>query len=251
MVRGRYGEFKVIVDGETVVDGGPRVVLGLMPSGDKIIEAIKNGAKLQNSLLEGDRIADRLKLIIGLGNPGDEYAKSLHNVGFMCVSYFARQNGIRFDKKQANARTGMGRVGGVDVLLARPQTYMNRSGESVRRLLQKFHVRLDDMLVIYDDLDLPLGKMRLRPEGSSGGHNGMKSIIAELGSKGFPRLRVGIGRPEVEEQAAGKRAEVIGFLLSESSPEVKKAIDEVLPRVSDAITCWVAEGVTAAMNKYN
>ena len=187
-----------------------------------------------------------------MGNPGDEYAHSLHNVGFMCVSYFARQNGIRLDKKQGEARTGAGRVGGVEVLVARPQTYMNRSGESVRRLMQKFHVPIEDLLVIYDDLDLPLGKIRIRPEGSSGGHNGMKSIIENLGSQNFARLRVGIGRPETDgERGYEKRSGVIGFLLSGSSPEVKKAIDDVLPRVNDAIICIITEGITAAMNRFN
>ncbi|MBI2850767.1 MAG: aminoacyl-tRNA hydrolase [Chloroflexi bacterium] len=189
--------------------------------------------------------------MVGLGNPGDEYAKSLHNMGFMCVSYFARKNGIRFDKKQANARTGMGRVGGVEVLVARPQTYMNRSGEAVKRLMQKFHVSIEDLLVIYDDLDLPLGKIRIRADGSAGGHNGIKSIIQELGSQDFPRLRVGIGRPVTNGQPEEKRADVIDFLLSESSPEVKKAVDEVLPRVNEAILCIITEGVTAAMNRFN
>ena len=186
-----------------------------------------------------------MKLIVGLGNPGQEYASSLHNVGFMSVNYFGRKNSIRFDKKQAEARTGSGKVAGVQVLLARPQTYMNHSGLAVSRLVKKFKIGLDDLLVVYDDLDLPLGKIRIREGGSAGGHNGIKSIIHELGSRDFPRLRVGIGRPEETE------SDVIPYLLGELPPEVKKAINQVLPRVNEAILSFISEGVTLAMNKYN
>lgn len=193
-----------------------------------------------------------MKLIIGLGNPGPEYSGSLHNVGFMCVNYFARKHRILFDKKQADARTGSGKVSGIQVLLARPQTYMNRSGESVSRLVKKFKVGLDDLLVIYDDLDLPLGKIRIRQDGSAGGHNGVASIIQELGSQDFARLRVGIGRPVgTEDSPKNKNSEVITYLLSESAPEVKEAIDTVLPEVNEAIFSIIREGVTAAMNKFN
>ncbi len=186
-----------------------------------------------------------MKLIVGLGNPGSEYASSLHNVGFMAVNYFARKNSIRFDKKQAEARTGLGKVDGVAVLLARPQTYMNHSGLAVSRLVNKFKVGLDDLLVIYDDLDLPLGKIRIREGGSAGGHNGIKSIINELGSQDFPRLRVGIGRPR------DTRSDVIPYLLGESDPEVKKAINDVMPVVNEAVLTFISEGVTAAMNRFN
>jgi len=186
-----------------------------------------------------------VKLIVGLGNPGKEYSGSLHNVGFMSVNFFARRNHMSFDKKQANARTGSGKVDGVQVLLARPQTYMNRSGLAVSRLVRKFKINLADLLVVYDDLDLPLGKIRIREGGSAGGHNGMKSIIAELGSQDFPRLRVGIGRPRDTHE------NVIPYLLGESDPETKKAINGVLPIVSEAILSFINGGVMAAMNKYN
>jgi peptidyl-tRNA hydrolase, PTH1 family len=192
------------------------------------------------------------KLVVGLGNPGEEYANSLHNVGFMCVNYFARKNGIRFDKAQADARTGMGKVAGFQVLVARPHTYMNKSGLSVARLVNKFKIPLEDLLIVYDDLDLPLGKIRIRPDGSPGGHNGMKSIVQELGSEDFPRLRVGISRPiSTEGLPEDKNADIITYLLSESSPEVKNAINQVLPRVSEAIYSIISDGVTGAMNKYN
>ena len=192
------------------------------------------------------------KIIVGLGNPGQDYASSLHNVGFMCVNYFARKNSIRFDKVQAEARTGSGKVAGMVVLVARPHTYMNQSGLAVSRLVKKFKVGLEDLLVVYDDLDLPLGKLRIRQNGSSGGHKGVESIIQELGSRDFPRLRVGIGRPISTEGLIEERdADVVTYLLSESPLEVKKAINQVLPMVNEAIFCIINEGVTVAMNKYN
>lgn len=192
------------------------------------------------------------KIIVGLGNPGEDYASSLHNVGFMCVNYFARKNRIGFDKKQAEARTGAGKVAGVQVLIARPHTYMNRSGEAVSRLMKKFRLTPADVLVVYDDLDLPLGRIRIRQDGGAGGHNGIKSIIQELGSQEFPRLRVGIGRPaDTNGLREDKNADVITYLLSEFPPEVKTAINQVLPKVNDAIYAVITEGVTAAMNKFN
>ncbi len=193
-----------------------------------------------------------MKLIVGLGNPGRGYANSLHNVGFMCVNYFARKNKIRFDREQGKARIGRGEVAGVKVVVARPHTYMNRSGESVIRLVKKYKVKLDDLLVVYDDMDLPLGKIRIRTGGSSGGHKGAESIIAELGSQDFSRLRVGIGRPiATEGLPEDTNADIVTYLLSELPPEEKKAINHVLPRVGEAIRCIITEDLTAAMNKYN
>ncbi len=193
-----------------------------------------------------------MKLIVGLGNPGRGYANSLHNVGFMCLSYFARAHSIRFDKKQAKARTGSGEVAGIGVVLARPQTYMNLSGQSVSLLVRKFKIALDDLIVIHDDLDLSLGKIRLRQGGSSGGHKGIESIINELGSRGFPRIRVGIGRPVVPPGSTEVTdADIVTFLLSDLPAEAKQAITHVIPRVSEAIVCLLTEGLAVAMNKYN
>lgn len=193
-----------------------------------------------------------MKLIIGLGNPGRGYANSLHNVGFMCLNHFARTHSIRLDKKQAKARTGSGEVAGNEVILARPQTYMNRSGQAVSRLVRKFNISLDDLLVIHDDLDLPLGKIRIRPGGGAAGHKGVESIITELGSQDFPRLRVGIGRPLATEGSAGTTdADIISYVLSDFTPEEKQIITRVIPRVSEAILCLLTEGLTAAMNRYN
>ncbi len=158
-----------------------------------------------------------MKLIVGLGNPGFLYSRNRHNVGFMCVSHLARINKIPFDKKQGNARTGIGNIAGNRVVLARPQTYMNASGESVSALLRKLNITPSDLIVIHDDLDLPPGKIRLRLGGSSGGHKGIDSIIARIGTQDFYRVRVGIGRPDTGEDTAREDA-VIAYVLSRLHP---------------------------------
>ncbi len=189
-----------------------------------------------------------MKLIVGLGNPGRAYANNRHNIGFMCLSYFARTQGIRFDKKQGQARVGSGEVADSKLVVARPQTYMNRSGESVSRLVKKFNINHDDLLVIHDDLDLPLGKIRIRRGGGSGGHKGVNSIISCLESRDFTRLRVGIGRPATSFIG---EADIIAYVLSDFPPDEKQLMAQVIPRVSEAILCLLTEGLTAAMNKYN
>ena len=193
-----------------------------------------------------------MKLIVGLGNPGRIYARNRHNIGFMCVSHFAKTQGIRFDKKQGQARIGTGEVAGNKLIVARPQTHMNLSGESVIRLVNKFNISLNDLLVIHDDLDLPLGKIRLSQGSGSGGHKGVDSIITHLGSLDFPRIRVGIGRPPIIEGSAEDReAEVVAYVLNDFTPEERKTITQVIPKVSEAILNLLSEGLTAAMNKYN
>lgn len=193
-----------------------------------------------------------MKLIVGLGNPGRGYANNRHNVGFVCLNHFARTEGIRFDKKQSKARIGIGEVAGSKVVLAKPQTYMNLSGQSVSRLIKKFNINLDDLLVIHDDLDLPLGKIRIRHGSSSGGHKGIDSIITELGSQDFLRLRVGIGRPIVTPGSTQiSEADIVAYVLSNFTSEEKQIITQVIPRVSEAILCLLSEGLAAATHKYN
>ena len=193
-----------------------------------------------------------MKLIVGLGNPGREYAHNHHNIGFMCLNHLARAHGIPLDKKQGQARTGSGNIAGNKVVLARPQTYMNLSGESVSRLINKFKVSPEDLLVIHDDLDLPLGKIRLRHGGGSGGHKGIDSIISCLGNRDFYRIRVGIGRPDtVNGSLQDGGTEIIDYVLSDFTPDEKKIITKVIPEVTEAILCLLNEGLTAAMNKYN
>lgn len=189
-----------------------------------------------------------MKLIVGLGNPGRGYANNRHNLGFMCLNEFARQHGIRFDKKQGLARTGRGDVAGQEVILARPQTFMNHSGQSVGQLAKKCKIMSEDILVIHDDLDLPVGKIRLRRGGGAGGHKGIKSITNELGSPDFNRLRIGIGRPDFSES---NEADIIDYVLSNFTAEEKRIIERVLPVASEAILYLLTEGITATMNKYN
>ncbi len=193
-----------------------------------------------------------MKLVVGLGNPGIEYAGNRHNIGYICVRYLGRRHGIRFDKKLGLARTGRGSIAGEEVMLARPQTYMNVSGESVKRLVRRLKIKPENVIVIHDDMDLPLGQLRLRGGGSSGGHKGIESIIACLGSRDFNRVKVGIGAPEVEDaNAAEKREAVIDHVLSGFSPEERQVIDKAVPVVGEAVACLIAEGLEAAMNKYN
>jgi PTH1 family peptidyl-tRNA hydrolase len=192
-----------------------------------------------------------MKLIVGLGNPGFLYARNRHNIGFMCVSHLARTQRIAYDRKQGHARTGIGNISGHRVVLARPQIFMNASGESVSALMNKLNLAPADLIVIHDDLDLPVGKIRLRLGGTSGGHKGIDSTIARIGTREFCRVRVGIGRPEIEGEADDKESAVIDYVLSDFTLEEKKIIDTVIPQVSEAIAFLLAEGLPAAMNRYN
>ena len=193
-----------------------------------------------------------MKLIVGLGNPERAYANNRHNIGFTCLNHFARTQGIRFDKKQGKARIGTGEVAGCRIVVAKPQTYMNLSGQSVSLLMSKFAINLNDLLVIHDDLDLPLGRIRIRSGSSSGGHKGIDSIINELESQDFLRLRVGIGRPTKNDSSTEfSEYEIISYVLSDFTPDEKQAVTIVIPKMSEAILCLLTEGLTAAMNKYN
>ncbi len=193
-----------------------------------------------------------MKLIVGLGNSGRIYARNRHNIGYMCLNHFARAQGIRLDKKQGQARTGSGEIGGERAVLARPQTYMNVSGQAVSHLVRRLDISPGDLLVIHDDLDLPPGKVRIRLGGSSGGHKGINSIIDRLGSRDFYRIRVGIGRPDIfEAPVADKEAEVVDYVLSDFTPEEEKIIAATIAEVGEAILCLLTEGLAAAMNKFN
>jgi PTH1 family peptidyl-tRNA hydrolase len=193
-----------------------------------------------------------MKLIVGLGNPGSVYSKNRHNIGFICLNYFARRNAIRWDRKQALARTGSSEIAGGRVLLAKPQSHMNCSGISVNRLLNKYRISPDDIVVIHDDLDLPLARIRIRRGGGSGGHKGINSIMGELGSRDFTRIRFGIGRPlSGDGIALTDEADIIGFVLSDFTSDEQKGIETSIAQVSDAITCLISEGLEATMNRYH
>ena len=191
-----------------------------------------------------------MKLIVGLGNPGKTYACNRHNVGFQCLNHFARLHSVGFDRRQCQARAGIGEVRGEKLLLARPGTFMNLSGKSVACLVHKHKIPLSALLIIHDDLDLPLGKIRLRQSGSSGGHKGMNSIISALGSEDFPRIRVGIGRPEVKGQSISEDA-IVNYVLSDFSPQEEAIIRPAIAKVAEAVDYYLTEGIKAAMNKFN
>lgn len=192
------------------------------------------------------------RLIVGLGNPGDRYARTRHNMGFMCIDHYAAKYGIKVNKKQATSRIGFGEVLGHDVILAKPETFVNRSGVAVNRLRQKYVVRRDHLIVVHDDLDLASGKLRIRPVGGSSGHKGMTSVIDHLGRNDFARIRVGIGRPAGTHEAthAGD-PDVVAYVLGEPPPEEEETFRGVIPRVGEAIDCILTEGLQAAMNVFN
>ena len=191
-----------------------------------------------------------MKLIVGLGNPGKTYAHNRHNAGFRCLNYFARLHSIRFDHSQCRAKIGLAETEGEKLLLAKPRTFVNLSGDPVACLVHKHDIPLSNLLVIYDDLDLPLGKIRLRQSGGSGGHKGMKSIVSALGGEDFPRIRVGIGRPQIEEQSMSEDA-IVNYVLSDFSPQEEAIIKPVVAKVSEAIDCFLTQGIEAAMSKFN
>ncbi len=184
-------------------------------------------------------------LIVGLGNPGEEYVKNRHNVGFQSLKYLADRYGLGFGEKQSKARIASGSIAGQRVVLAKPFTFMNDSGQAVGPLV-RWH-KLDpqqQLLVIYDDLDLPFGTIRIRADGSAGGQNGMKSIITHLGTNVFPRLRVGIGRPP-------EGWDTRDYVLGNWSRAETEQLPDLYGRVADAVETFVREGLLAAMNRYN
>ena len=185
-----------------------------------------------------------MKIIVGLGNPGERYQHTRHNVGFRCIDLLARHWGINLKERRAKAVLGRGRHLDRDVVLAKPRTFMNNSGEGVAYLMTRFGVKPSDIVVIYDEMDLPLGRMRIRPGGSPAGHNGIRSIISELRTQEFPRIRVGIGHPGLQ---GGQVSHVLNRFSEEEAPE----ISGVVKRVAEAVDCLLEENITVAMNRFN
>ncbi len=184
-----------------------------------------------------------MKLIVGLGNPGREYAATRHNVGFRVLDEVARRHQIDVGRRKFSGLTGSGHIGSQQVLLLKPETYMNLSGRSVREAMTFHKLELPDLLVVVDDLALPLARLRVREAGSAGGHNGLISLIQELGSDAFARLRIGIAWVE------GKR--MVGHVLGAFTKEEEAQIEPAVKRAADAVECWVFEGPQAAMNRFN
>ncbi|MCJ7546045.1 MAG: aminoacyl-tRNA hydrolase [Deltaproteobacteria bacterium] len=183
-------------------------------------------------------------LIIGLGNPGQGYRLTRHNVGFRVVDRVARQQGIQFNKRRSGAQVGDGRVGREKVILAKPLTYMNKSGAAVRKLIEALHIPLDHLVVVHDDLDLACGRMKIKDKGGHGGHKGVQSIIEQLGSADFLRVKVGIGKPESPEQGAD-------YVLSSFAADERAQIKESVEQAVEAIEAVIISGTDKAMNKYN
>ncbi|GIV19693.1 MAG: peptidyl-tRNA hydrolase [Armatimonadota bacterium] len=182
-------------------------------------------------------------VVLGLGNPGAEYAHTRHNIGFDVVDILASRHRIRLNLHRDHAHYGLGIIADHPVLLAKPMTYMNRSGEAARALLQRYPLEPARLLVIVDDVALPLGRIRIRPSGSDGGHNGLLSIIQYVGTQAFPRVRVGIGSPPP--------GQMVEYVLSRFLPQEQPIIEEAVQRAADAVETVIAEGVQAAMNRFN
>ena len=187
---------------------------------------------------------ERNYLIVGLGNPGRDYRDTRHNVGFMAVDRFCEMQGARLGKVKFQAIIGEMRIGTAKVILAKPQTFMNLSGNAVASIVRFYKIPLEQILVIHDDLDLPFGTLRLRPGGGAGGQKGLKSTIDRLGTQQFPRMRIGIGRPPGQMDAAA-------YVLQKFGSADQVELDFILRRAVEAIEAFVRDGLDSAMNQFN
>ncbi len=189
-------------------------------------------------------------LIVGLGNPGRVYSHNRHNVGYWCVNRLARLHGISL-KARRLAAFGEGSIHGTPVLLAKPRTMVNRSGQAVAALLRNFKIDRRNMVVVCDDLDLPVGKLRLKAGGGHGGQKGLRSVIGAIGSGDFARVRIGIGRPAVDGQPSWEPDAVAAYVLSNPTPQELDALRAAVAQAAEAVETALHEGVEAAMNRYN
>ncbi|MCK4901452.1 MAG: aminoacyl-tRNA hydrolase [Anaerolineales bacterium] len=189
-------------------------------------------------------LEDSRFLIVGLGNPGRQYKGNRHNVGFMLADRLAERLGVAFSRMESRALVTKINYLGKRLILAKPQTYMNLSGQAVAALVRFYKIPLDHLLIAYDDVDLPLGTIRIRPMGGSGGQKGMKSTIERLSTEEFPRIRLGVDRPPGSMEAAA-------YVLKDFSKDEAEMVHHIIDRASDAVLVFIAEGLEAAMNKYN
>lgn len=183
-------------------------------------------------------------LIIGLGNPEEEYSKTRHNMGFNVINKLSNQYKIQVNKNKFKGLMGRGEIEGEQVILLKPQTFMNLSGECIRKIIEYYKIDLDKIIIIYDDMDIDIGKIKLRKKGGPGSHNGMKSVISCIKTEQFPRIRVGIGRPENNED---KINYVIGYIPEEE----RKKLDEATTIAKNAVIEMIKKGIDTAMNIYN
>jgi len=183
-------------------------------------------------------------LIVGLGNPGAQYARTRHNIGFRAVETLAERHGLTFSKVEHKAQTASGAIAGQRIILAKPLTYMNLSGDAVAPLARFYKIEPDRILIIADDLDIPLGTIRIRPSGSSGGQKGIRHIIERMGTQAIPRIRIGIGRPPGKMDAAA-------YVLTPFKADEEIIALESVDRAAKAAETWLADGIDAAMNRFN
>lgn len=182
-------------------------------------------------------------VIVGLGNPGRKYENTKHNMGFLTIDAFAEKHGIKVNRIKHKALVGEGFAAGKKIMLVKPQTYMNLSGQSVREIVNYYGVEPEELMVIYDDVDIPMGSIRIRKKGSAGTHNGMKSIIYDLQFDDFPRLRIGIGKEH--------REDMVDFVMSGFAADEKKKIQEAIDNSVSALGAWLEKGIDIAMGEYN
>ena len=182
-------------------------------------------------------------IIVGLGNPGKKYEATKHNVGFITLDFLAEKNEIKINKIKHKALVGEGTVSGQKVLLVKPQTFMNLSGNSVREVMEYYKVDPENLIVIYDDVDIPMGRLRIRKKGSAGTHNGMKSIIYDLQEDGFPRVRIGIGKE--------RKMPLAGYVLGGFAKEERELMKDAVERAAQAVECMLDKGIDIAMGEYN
>ena len=183
-------------------------------------------------------------LLVCLGNPGKEYANTRHNIGFLAADALEKRTGVKFNKLKYRALTGEVTLGGQRVLVVKPQTYMNLSGEAVKLAGGFYKIPPERILVLYDDVSLPLGKLRIRASGSAGGHNGIKNIIAHLGTDAFPRIKVGVGAPQREDG-------LVDWVIGSFTASERKVVDAAIEKALDAAECVIEHGVSEAQNRFN
>ena len=191
-----------------------------------------------------------MKIVVGLGNPGKQYQNNRHNVGFRCIDHLAKEHSTVIKKSSCQSDIARVTINGKEVLLVKPRTYVNLSGDTVTCILKKNHASLSDLIVIYDDLDLPTGRIRIRPVGSAGGHRGIKSIIQRTGSQEFNRIRVGISRPPADSVYVDED-EIVDYVLGDFPPDEDEIVRQAVRNAADAVQCIISEGINIAMNKFN
>jgi len=188
--------------------------------------------------------AEHVRLVIGLGNPGNDYADTRHNAGFLVVDDVAETWSITIHQKKFNVEFGRGRIKGIDTILVKPQAYMNKSGPPVRQVSDYFKISYRDMLVVHDDIDLEFGRLKIKEKGGHGGHNGVRSLIDAWGEDAFVRLRVGVGR-------SGDQGNVVNHVLGRFGRQEKAALEKVVDRARDAVETILCEGTKEGMNRFN